>query len=226
MRTPVGPASSFSTSIRNSSRSTLHIIRIDARAAQARIHLRCQSVPPSSHYHHGNRARGCPATIAETCHQRQTASAHAPRQETGVPRFAIDRTRSTGRRSIDHRERRPVGSRHRVHRVGTPVSGHHRARSSRCRNFVCGLSWVNTRSPSFVHEYGFCFVFREFFGEYLDRNGAVELRVASAINLAHAPFADGGADLIRPEARSGGEGHRRQCSGSTGQLQPSRCVRS
>ena len=36
----------------------------------------------------------------------------------------------------------------------------------------------------------------------------LELRVAGAVDLAHSPFADGGADLIRGETCSSSERHR------------------
>jgi len=39
-----------------------------------------------------------------------------------------------------------------------------------------------------------------------DRAVAVELRVASAIRLAHAASAKGGEDFVRAEARAGIEG--------------------
>ena len=42
-------------------------------------------------------------------------------------------------------------------------------------------------------------------GQHLDRHLAVELRVGGAVDLSHAAGADGGGDLVRPEARAGGE---------------------
>jgi len=48
---------------------------------------------------------------------------------------------------------------------------------------------------------------RHLSGEHLDRDGAVEPRVAGPVDLAHAARSDGGLDLIRPETRAGHEGH-------------------
>jgi hypothetical protein len=39
------------------------------------------------------------------------------------------------------------------------------------------------------------------------RDIAIEARIARAIDLAHAAGADGGQDLVRPEASTGTEGH-------------------
>ena len=41
----------------------------------------------------------------------------------------------------------------------------------------------------------------------LDRDVALELRVARAIDLAHAAGAEGGEDLVGPETSTGTEGH-------------------
>ena len=46
-------------------------------------------------------------------------------------------------------------------------------------------------------------------GQHLDRHVAVELRVASAVDLAHASGAEGRDDLVRPEPAAGCE-----CQGS------------
>ena len=47
----------------------------------------------------------------------------------------------------------------------------------------------------------------EFFGKNFDRDVALELRVARAIDLAHTAFSDWRDDLVGAEARSGGERH-------------------
>ena len=49
-------------------------------------------------------------------------------------------------------------------------------------------------------------IVRERVGQDLDRDIAIELRVARAIHLAHAAFADRGGDLVGAEARAGGKG--------------------
>ena len=43
-------------------------------------------------------------------------------------------------------------------------------------------------------------------GQDLERDVAIQLRVARAIDLAHAAGAEGGEDFVRAEARAGGEG--------------------
>jgi hypothetical protein len=49
----------------------------------------------------------------------------------------------------------------------------------------------------------------ELVGKDLDSHLAAELGIPSAVDLAHAALADGRDDLVRPEARSRGEWHRR-----------------
>ena len=49
-------------------------------------------------------------------------------------------------------------------------------------------------------------VAREDIGQHLDRDVAIQLRIARAIDLAHAAGAQGGEDLIRAEAKAGVEG--------------------
>ena len=44
-------------------------------------------------------------------------------------------------------------------------------------------------------------------GQDLDRDRAVEARVAPAIHFAHAASAERGVDLVRAEARAGSQGH-------------------
>jgi hypothetical protein len=44
-------------------------------------------------------------------------------------------------------------------------------------------------------------------GENLDGNGAIETRVFRAIDLAHAPRAEGRLDFIGTKFRARGEGH-------------------
>src|SRR5204863_7742647 len=44
-------------------------------------------------------------------------------------------------------------------------------------------------------------------GQDLDRHVAIELRVARAIDLAHAAGAEWGDDFVRADARAGSEGH-------------------
>ena len=46
------------------------------------------------------------------------------------------------------------------------------------------------------------------FGEDLDRNVAVELRVAGAKDLAHAAFTNRRNDFVDAEARAGSKGQR------------------
>jgi hypothetical protein len=46
-------------------------------------------------------------------------------------------------------------------------------------------------------------------GQYLDRDGPIEPRIARAIHLAHAPFAKGRDDFVRTEPRTGIECHVR-----------------
>ena len=46
-------------------------------------------------------------------------------------------------------------------------------------------------------------------GENLDRDDAIESRVARAIHLAHATRAEGGEDFVRAEASACGQGHVR-----------------
>ena len=43
--------------------------------------------------------------------------------------------------------------------------------------------------------------------QHLERDVAIQFRIAGAIHLAHAPGPDGGDDLIRAEAGAGAEGH-------------------
>ena len=45
-------------------------------------------------------------------------------------------------------------------------------------------------------------------GQDLDRDVAIQLRVARAIDLAHAAGPKGGEDLVRAEANAGQEGQR------------------
>ena len=47
---------------------------------------------------------------------------------------------------------------------------------------------------------------REGIGQDLDRDVAAQSGISRAIHLAHAAGADGGEDLIRPEASAQGEG--------------------
>ena len=49
---------------------------------------------------------------------------------------------------------------------------------------------------------------RERVGQDLDRDVAIELRIAGAIHLAHAPGAKGGQDFVGAEAGAGSEGQR------------------
>ena len=49
---------------------------------------------------------------------------------------------------------------------------------------------------------------REEIRQHLDGDVAIELRVASAIDLAHASGPERAEDLVRTEARAGGQGHR------------------
>ena len=49
---------------------------------------------------------------------------------------------------------------------------------------------------------------RELRRQDLQRDVAIERRVASAIYLAHPPGAEGREDLVGSEARAGGKGHR------------------
>jgi len=44
-------------------------------------------------------------------------------------------------------------------------------------------------------------------GQYLDRDVPAQAAVPRAIDLAHAPFADGSDHLVRTETCTGGEGH-------------------
>src|SRR5882672_10981014 len=46
-------------------------------------------------------------------------------------------------------------------------------------------------------------VVRERFGQDLDRDGAIQLRIAGAVHLAHAAFADRRIDFVDAEARAG-----------------------
>ena len=48
---------------------------------------------------------------------------------------------------------------------------------------------------------------RERVGQDLDRDGAIEARVAGPVDLAHAAGAEGGEDFVRAEAGAGGKGH-------------------
>jgi hypothetical protein len=50
-------------------------------------------------------------------------------------------------------------------------------------------------------------VLRERLGENLDRDLAPQLRIGRAIDLAHPPFAEVAADLIRPKPRSERQAH-------------------
>ena len=52
-------------------------------------------------------------------------------------------------------------------------------------------------------------VVREGLGQDLDRDVAVQLRIARAIDLPHAPFADQRGDLVDAEACTGSESHVR-----------------
>ena len=51
-------------------------------------------------------------------------------------------------------------------------------------------------------------IVRERLGQDLDRDVAIQLRIARAIDLAHAPFADLRGDFVDAEAGAGGEGQR------------------
>ena len=44
--------------------------------------------------------------------------------------------------------------------------------------------------------------------QHLDRDAAIEPRVARFVDLAHSASPEGGEDLIRTETGSGGKGHR------------------
>ena len=48
---------------------------------------------------------------------------------------------------------------------------------------------------------------REFFGQQLDGDGAVEARVSRSINLAHSPGTDPAENFIRTEPDTGRERH-------------------
>ena len=48
----------------------------------------------------------------------------------------------------------------------------------------------------------------ERFGEDLERNLALELRISRLIDLPHAAFADEGGHVVVPESRADLEGHR------------------
>ena len=54
---------------------------------------------------------------------------------------------------------------------------------------------------------------RELFRQDLDRHVALELGIASAVNLAHASFPDKRRDLIGPEFLANGERHARSILG-------------
>jgi hypothetical protein len=45
------------------------------------------------------------------------------------------------------------------------------------------------------------------FGENFDGDGAIQARVARAIDLTHSTGTDGGDDFIRSETRAGGQIH-------------------
>ena len=49
---------------------------------------------------------------------------------------------------------------------------------------------------------------RERLGQDLDRDVAIQLRVAGAKDLPHAPFADAGDHFVDTETGTGGEGQR------------------
>jgi len=52
---------------------------------------------------------------------------------------------------------------------------------------------------------------RDVVREHLDRDDAVEARIARLVDLAHAADADDGENLVRPESFPGGERHRPAC---------------
>jgi hypothetical protein len=54
---------------------------------------------------------------------------------------------------------------------------------------------------------------REDFRKDFDRDIAMQLRVARAIDLAHSSGAEGVLDLVRTDAGTGGQGHRRPIIG-------------
>ena len=45
------------------------------------------------------------------------------------------------------------------------------------------------------------------FGQHLDRDVALELRIARAIHLTHAAHAERGDDFVRAKARASGQWH-------------------
>jgi hypothetical protein len=47
------------------------------------------------------------------------------------------------------------------------------------------------------------------FGQHFDRDVAIKLPIARTIHHAHAAFAEGGQDFVRPETTAWSEGHRR-----------------
>jgi hypothetical protein len=49
--------------------------------------------------------------------------------------------------------------------------------------------------------------FRELFVRNLDRDGAIEARIAGFVNFSHAAGANGRDDLIRAQASSGRQRH-------------------
>jgi hypothetical protein len=51
-------------------------------------------------------------------------------------------------------------------------------------------------------------VVRERLGQDLDRDVAIQLRVAGPEDLAHAPFADTGDNFVDTETGTGGKGQR------------------
>ena len=56
----------------------------------------------------------------------------------------------------------------------------------------------------------------EALGQDLDRDGAIEARVARLVDLAHAARADRRRDFVRAEASAGGQRHRAVCVFVTG----------
>ena len=48
---------------------------------------------------------------------------------------------------------------------------------------------------------------RDMLGQHLDGDGAVQAGVGGLVDLAHAPCAEGGLDLVRAECGAGLEGH-------------------